>query len=316
MYWEIIPGYTSERILCYEASSDGLYIRSRTLKGHISILTQHKKSGYFNVKIAKQSVAVHILVAKAHIPRPPEADHTWSVDHIDPNDKSNNSIQNLRWASKKMQRENQRNTQRVRIDSCPVIATAVEDIYVDVEGKRHLLHVKDTVLEFSSYNEAKNLIACIDPSTITKCLQNKIRQHAGFTWKTPPELPNLSGEIWKIVGENTMYRTYVSTHGRIGYLFSHGYFKKISSEDKSTSRHILESDAYPTIGINKKKHKLHNVIWTTFVGEIPSGYIVDHIDNVKQNASLSNLQLKTFSENTLKAHDDGCFKGTITERRS
>ena len=54
---------------------------------------------------------------------------------------------------------------------------------------------------------------------------------------------------------------------------------------------------------NKKKiYLVHRFIFETFKGEIPSDKQTDHIDNNKENNSLSNLQLLSPSENTKKSH--------------
>lgn len=65
-------------------------------------------------------------------------------------------------------------------------------------------------------------------------------------------------------------------------------------------------------GVTKKTYKrLHRLIWETFNGEIPKGLTIDHIDNNKENNSLSNLQLMTRSDNTTKAN-----KRRIGEKRT
>ena len=43
--------------------------------------------------------------------------------------------------------------------------------------------------------------------------------------------------------------------------------------------------------------KLHRLIWETFVGEIPKGYQIDHIDTNKGNNNLDNLRCVTPKEN-------------------
>lgn len=44
--------------------------------------------------------------------------------------------------------------------------------------------------------------------------------------------------------------------------------------------------------------KFHRLIWETFVGEIPQGYEIDHIDTNKENNSLDNLRCVTPKENS------------------
>ena len=73
----------------------------RFLKSSIS----HK--GYINVSLYKngkqKTFGIHRLLAMAYIPNP---DNKPTVDHIDINP-SNNSLSNLRWATREEQQENQ-----------------------------------------------------------------------------------------------------------------------------------------------------------------------------------------------------------------
>lgn len=54
---------------------------------------------------------------------------------------------------------------------------------------------------------------------------------------------------------------------------------------------------------NKKRYTkyVHVLVWETFVGKIPKGYEINHIDHDKSNNSLSNLELVTHSQNIHKA---------------
>lgn len=52
-------------------------------------------------------------------------------------------------------------------------------------------------------------------------------------------------------------------------------------------------------------HVIQRVIWQAFVGYVPDGYEIDHIDNNRQNNSMSNLQLLTKSQNNQKSYDSG-----------
>jgi Mor family transcriptional regulator len=49
-----------------------------------------------------------------------------------------------------------------------------------------------------------------------------------------------------------------------------------------------------------KQLYVHRLVWETFVGEIPEGYEIDHIDNNPHNNNLSNLQLLSRTENVNK----------------
>jgi len=51
-----------------------------------------------------------------------------------------------------------------------------------------------------------------------------------------------------------------------------------------------------------KLHYLHRLVYETFVGEIPEGYEIDHIDADTSNNHISNLQLITNEQNLKKYH--------------
>lgn len=48
--------------------------------------------------------------------------------------------------------------------------------------------------------------------------------------------------------------------------------------------------------------RVNRLVYQTFIGCIPEGFIVDHIDENKGNNSLSNLRLLTPSQNTKMYH--------------
>lgn len=68
-------------------------------------------------------------------------------------------------------------------------------------------------------------------------------------------------------------------------------------------RHITEK-VYLRIRLsrnkNRKSYALHRLLYETFIGDIQTDYIVDHIDNNSLNNNLDNLQVITLRENTAK----------------
>lgn len=67
-----------------------------------------------------------------------------------------------------------------------------------------------------------------------------------------------------------------------------------------------------TLYRNKIKYGpvVHRLVLTAFVGEIPEGYVVNHIDGDKLNNDLSNLEIITISENNKHAFRTGLKKPT------
>ena len=61
------------------------------------------------------------------------------------------------------------------------------------------------------------------------------------------------------------------------------------------------------IGEKKNKQRLwrrgHRLVYESFVGKIPAGYEIDHIDADKHNNDITNLRIVTRSENMLAMHE-------------
>lgn len=57
-----------------------------------------------------------------------------------------------------------------------------------------------------------------------------------------------------------------------------------------------------------KAYLVHRLVWNAFVGEIPEGFELDHIDRNRLNNSLSNLRLVTRQQNKFNTAAKGyCY---------
>ena len=94
--------------------------------------------------------------------------------------------------------------------------------------------------------------------------------------------------------ENPSY--YVSADGDVYSTFS-----------KKLLKHYIDLDGYHRIDIylnHKQKHvKIHKLVYLVWVGDIPKGYQLNHIDDNKDNNNYKNLYLGSQMENI---HD--CFR--------
>lgn len=59
-------------------------------------------------------------------------------------------------------------------------------------------------------------------------------------------------------------------------------------------------EGYLLIGVGKRACSVHRVIWVLAHGAIPDGYEVDHINNIRTDNRLENLQLLSYGENNRK----------------
>ena len=94
----------------------------------------------------------------------------------------------------------------------------------------------------------------------------------GDVWTTKKSKNNSAGK--------PQLRLLKPSKKKTGYLYTNIYWGK-----KLTERASL---------------RIHRVVYETFVGPIPEGFVVDHINDIKSDNRLENLQLLTPKENTIK----------------
>lgn len=114
-------------------------------------------------------------------------------------------------------------------------------------------------------------------------------------------------EIWKSIdGYDGLYE--VSNFGRVKSLRSSGKGRRAKNNG------ILNlNDAnrdYLRITLSKgsmryKTHLVHRLVATAFIGEIPSGYDVNHKDCNKKNNHVTNLEIVTKKRNSTHAVEHG-----------
>jgi hypothetical protein len=88
-----------------------------------------------------------------------------------------------------------------------------------------------------------------------------------------------------------------------GEVFSHKYKKpkKLKPQPASQSKKgYLQVRLYDNSGKLGKLQYVHRLVYETFVGKIPEGLEIDHMDSNPRNNSLSNLQLLSRRGNTDK----------------
>lgn len=57
------------------------------------------------------------------------------------------------------------------------------------------------------------------------------------------------------------------------------------------------SNGYLVANINGKQDYMHRIVWKAFMGEIPQGYEIDHIDGDVTNNDVNNLRCVTPKQN-------------------
>ena len=85
----------------------------------------------------------------------------------------------------------------------------------------------------------------------------------------------------------------------------HTLFKYKDGREKWTDRVFRLSQGYPRVMIGLKKNKradhlVHNIIALCYLGEKPHGYQTDHINSIRTDNRLENLQYITQQQNIQK----------------
>lgn len=273
-------------------------VHSMDQYGRVKIMTQTcdmTSGGYMSVSIAGNDLKVHQLMGMTRfVPMPAEADETWTIDHLY-NNRKNNHADNLEWKSLSGQSKNRRQKEQSQIKSYPVIGTALDTIHINGNAIE-----KGYSKQFDSADDAAKQIDG-KRRNISLCINDKRKSHAGFSWETPPNDVDLPGEMFYSVSLNPNYERLISLYGRIKYKFVCGYEKIVRAKNMITDRAQNETDTYPGLNINNKQLKFHRAVLGIII-DIPTNIVVDHIDDIKTNARLGNLQLLTQSENIKKRH--------------
>ena len=58
---------------------------------------------------------------------------------------------------------------------------------------------------------------------------------------------------------------------------------------------------YLLVGLNNGLHKAHRIIWEMHNGAIPDGFVIDHINQIKDDNRLENLRIASKSSNALNS---------------
>jgi len=74
------------------------------------------------------------------------------------------------------------------------------------------------------------------------------------------------------------------------------YHRDMSYKWKEIAGHKIQSGYY-TVSVNGKNIRRHRVIWEMHHGNIPDGLVIDHINGVRGDDRIENLQVVTRSEN-------------------
>lgn len=161
-----IPNYEG----LYKVSNLGSVYSYKTRK----VIKQHiKHNGYKQICLykngKKQQKLVHRLVAEAFIPNP---ENKPTVNHVD-EDKTNNMVSNLEWAT--MKEQNNHGTRLERVGK------SISKAQLNRKDLSKQIHCSNGEI-YKSINECSRLLN-IDNSCIVKVLKGKRKHAKGFYFK-------------------------------------------------------------------------------------------------------------------------------------
>ncbi|CAM9270821.1 unnamed protein product [Phaeothamnion confervicola] len=251
----------------YEISNLGHVRRTKTQE----LRTLHpNRYGYncvtLNVKGKSDGRLVAQLVLRAFV-GPPQKDQT--ADHIDNKQRRNDSLTNLRWASKHLQNDNRS--------------------FLDISRAVRASSFEDEYFTFSSITEASDEL-CMDKKKVMKSiLMEKPDVASGLSFRYVVEKPSNDALISPIPD---MIGYYASSDGLV---------RRKGGSWTRGSRH----GSYFRTELSGKQHYVQRLVALAFIGPLPGGHMVDHKDGDGTNNNIQNLEYVTHAENCKRAYITG-----------
>jgi uncharacterized Zn-finger protein len=269
-----IPGVKN-----YQVSNQGRVRNGRNFK----VLSQSRtRGGYKMVSLLKRMFSVHRLVMLAFVGPVPD---NRTVDHIDRNP-SNNNLCNLRYATSREQMMN-RVFPTSNKSSAPVEKVCSNGAPTRYSSVKEA--AQKTLTENVSLRYVMNCIyrAVGKGSIYQLCTWRYVRAGVNYVWKDIPPL---------------------LLRGHKGY--SASPTGEIRLRNGRITSGCLTADGYYAITISHKTYLVHRLIAATFLPppENEKQRIVNHIDGVRDNNHIENLEFVTCSENSMHAHNTGLTK--------
>lgn len=148
--------------------------------------------------------------------------------------------------------------------------------------------------------------ATMHNATVRRLMPIETERLMGFPEVDVVEIGKMTKDefiAWELASGN------ISVDASSGRVFSHRTGGGNPCEPRELEGTIL--NGYKVVSLReknvKKQCRVHRIIWIAVNGIIPDGLVVDHINNIKTDNRIENLQLLSPSDNSHKAHEDGLY---------
>lgn len=291
--WKQIPTFKK-----YESSIFG---NIRNFRTHKILKPQKRNSNYVEVCLQtdvngnESTQKVHRLIAQTWLDNP---ENKLFVNHIDHNP-SNNRLDNLEWATieennrkrnlpiKKYNKANGQNKSLWRVSHS--------------DGQNLELYPSLTVASKWVIENGETLVISGVINKISMAIKNSTI-YRGFKWKLYDNSSKYTNEIWKVIptcliDEKSGYE--ISTYGRV---------KDPNGKIREGS---YDANGYLETCIGKKNHlKMHRLVAQVYLPNPENKSDVNHIDGIKDNNRLDNLEWTTSLENQVHKVTTGLSNST------
>ena len=300
--WRTVPGFPPEFLL---ASSKG-FVRNRCVAGgrrlgKPSPGSQQKETGYWNVKVHGTTYKVHQVILRSFVgPRPSPM---MTCDHINRN-RSDNSFENLTWATSVEQIANQ-GTHNKHRDVNPILVRCTE------------WPVTTPSMWFVNTREASKTLGCSSLSNVVNNSTKSMPDKEGNRWlakKTPPlesqeDLPvdpdyvDSNGDSKPQLAERWVEAFYYGKRVPNWRVSNRGRAQcRRTQNSKWGHKFTPKPTATKAYADIKTNTAFHVTVLSSFCDKPLKGFIVDHIDRDKASNLLTNLRVVSRSENNKNRH--------------
>ena len=269
----------------------------------------------------KKVFRIHRLVIESFGDKQPSPE--YSVMHID-GDKSNNRIENLKWATAKEISKHAHDIGLCTVtdEQKKIISARFKDKWKDPEYRAN--QVKRSKEQWDNPEYKHRVSKAISEGRKRK-REERERLEALKPKQEPYHVPSMPGEEWRdIEGFEGCYA--VSNYGRVKSL-SRDLPHKLHGTWHISERLLKQNTTGPgttkylavmlhTGGGKMESHKVHRMVAEAFIPKVEGKEFINHIDGVKTNNRADNLEWCTPKENSVHAWKTGlCEESAIRKMR-